>query len=236
MPLIITLSGRKTLDILVSLSSGPNHIRGLQRKIGGSLSTVEERVESLIKEGLVVQIGDSSPSRMLELTDKGKTITAYLMAQERQQDSRKVLSPAANWILVLLYGLGRIKGSTRLEKMLFLLKERFSGIKGQYYSFVPQTYGPYSEQALIDAQILQNQGLVSITDEPFVRFDPGDVVIRKDYDLTDEGRKKAELIFNQVKDDAGFIEIVTELQGHNSASLNVLLKYVHEKWPQYSKN
>jgi DNA-binding HxlR family transcriptional regulator len=229
------LSENKTISIILSLIEEPKHIRGLQRDVHGSLSTVEERVNGLIKEGIVEVVRSGGSSRIIILTNKGKQIASFLKSMEkgRSNQTEKPIPDLSKWLLIVLYSLGRIRGSTRLEKILFLLKDRYPKVGHNFYDFVPKTFGPYTKQALIDAKTLQAMGLIEISEESFESWELGDVYIRKDYSLTEKGRQEAEKLFAEVKDDEEFKKIIDLLQTYNSMPLTLLLKQVHEKWPQY---
>ncbi|MEE9282926.1 MAG: hypothetical protein V3U49_02485 [Nitrososphaerales archaeon] len=232
------MSERKALAILSSLLKEAKHLRRVQREIGGSFSTLQAAVKVLSREELIEPISSNKSGQQLSLTTKGRRIASYLDVVGNAvegKSSKKVPTEASLWILLLLYTLGKIKGSTRLEKLLFLLKERRPNI-GDFYSFIPQTYGPYSRTALEDARVLHEQGLVTITDEPIESWDLGDVVIRKDYLLTKEGGVVVKRKMGDILEDSEFKDLVRDLQTYNTMSLTPLLNYIHQEWPQYCRD
>jgi len=87
-------------------------------------------------------------------------------------------------LLVIKY-LGNVKGRTRLQKTLYLLKEYF-GFEISY-KFMPYYYGPYSGELQNDIDIFANLGLVDIV----VNF-LDDGRFRYEHRLTDRGREIAE--------------------------------------------
>jgi len=87
-------------------------------------------------------------------------------------------------LLVIKY-LGNVKGRTRLQKILYLLKEQF-GFEIAY-KFMPYYYGPYASELQNDIDILARLGLVDVT----VNFlDDGRFYY--EHRLTDQGKKIAE--------------------------------------------
>ena len=82
---------------------------------------------------------------------------------------------------------GKIEGRTRLEKVVYLLKQL--GRVNFTYEFVPYHYGPYSRELVEDLDQLKEIGLV---DEGMNTDDYG--VLRYDYKLTSEGGQLAEEI------------------------------------------
>ena len=103
----------------------------------------------------------------------------------------RLLSKLSNSeLLVLLLAQspeGKIEGRTRLEKVVYLLKQL--GRVNFTYEFVPYHYGPYSRELVEDLDQLEEFGLV---DEVMNTDEYG--VIRYDYLLTNEGAQLVEEI------------------------------------------
>jgi len=230
---------RKALEILRLLEKESLHIRGLHRQIGGSLTTVVQRVDELVKAGLVKQ-KEVGNRKVLQLTSRGKMVLAILRSMGVVPGEKRVekidIAGRAKWILFLLYALGgRIKGSTRLEKLLFLLSKKLRIIEDGIYEFRPYLFGPFSAQILSDAQGLESMGLIEIEDETFEAHDMSDFIyIRKNYKLTLEGAKMARKIYEQLISRSDVRKVLSELRRLNSMPLHELLDYVYKEFPEYA--
>ena len=237
MSAVDALSESKAIEILLALESEPKHVRQLQRELNGSLTTIKSRVDELVKDGIIQEVGADQPSRLVTLTDKGRVWVSLLKEmngnQQPASSGHSKPSRRSQWLLALLYALQQVKGSTRLEKLLFLLKESYPRVGPDFYKFVPETYGPFSADALNDAKDMESEGLLKIEDQPFQRSNGGDVIVRRDYELTEKGRQLAEKAFAESMKDPDFGKAVEELKIYNGEPLTLLLKQVHEKWPQY---
>lgn len=90
-------------------------------------------------------------------------------------------------ILVILYHVNTIKGRTRLQKLLFLLKN-----KNQLdidYNFIPYHYGPYSQDLQLDINLLEAADYIQVDhqeDNLYVHL------------LTDRGIKAVNRILSQM--------------------------------------
>jgi len=234
------LTESKTIDILKSLHDEPNNIRGLYRTVGGSLSTIVQRVRSLKQAGLIKETEGRRPGRFFELTHKGKSIVMVLKWFEPSASSTKLkLDSPKKWILALLYGLGQIKGSTRLEKMLFLLKEEFEIVDEPFYNFTPYLFGPFSPKILEDAKELQQNNLIEVTLEVFESTSyPSElsdaVFIRKNYKLTAAGEEIAKKILQELMKRRGVKEALFKLREFDSMPLSNLLNYVYREFPHFT--
>ena len=232
------LSEKKTIAILLLLAIGPNHLRGINRILGGSLSTISSRMNSLVENGLVKASG-SKPTRVFKLTTKGRGIASFIKTLD-SGTPRVGTSPQPSMsmklILTLVYALGgTIRGSTRMEKLVFILQQKESF--KTTYKFIPQIFGPYSKEIMEDARLLQAAGLLEIDEEPFESWDLSDwVVVRRDYVLTEEGKQVAKEFFSEWNNQGYHNDTILELQRFNSMSLNSLLKFVHEEYPEYNKS
>lgn len=235
------LSRSKAVDILLSLLEGPKHIRLLHREVGGSTSTIESRVRELIRAGLIKEAEGSTPARkILELTDSGRIISMIISrvmgSTSKVRLAGGLLEGPRRWILLLLYVLGEVKGSTRLEKLLFLLKEEFKVVGEDFYHFTPYLFGPFSPEALNDARLLRDAGLIEIKEETFdIPLLSDWIIIRKSYRLTRAGMEVAKRLFEDLKERAELREVFRKLQHYNTQPLNVLLNYIYEKYPEYRK-
>ena len=233
------LSETKAIEILEVLSDKPNNIRGIHKIIGGSLSTIIERVK-LLQEADLIQETEGR-GKFLELTKRGESVIAVCKWIDTPSPvSRKVEileDEPKKWILILLHSLGEIKGSTRLEKLLFLLKEKFKAVGKPFYQFEPYYFGPFSAQILEDVTLLREMGLIEIENEVFEpRSEFTDAIfIRKAYKLTVDGKAEAKEIFEDTvsrKPEIG--KALFRLREYNSMPLSNLLNHIYTEYPQYS--
>jgi len=230
---------RKAVEILRLLEKEPLHVRALHRRVGGSLATVVQKINELVRVGLITQT-DMGNRKVLHLTSKGKMVLEMLRSmsmipEEKQVESVDIMG-RAKWILFLLYALGgKIKGSTRLDKLIFLLSKKFEIIEDVDYEFTPYLFGPFSAQILNDARGLQSMGLIEIEDEAFEAHDMSDFIyIRRNYRLTPKGRKIARKIYEQLTKKSDVRKVLSELRKLNSMPLHELLDYVYREFPEYA--
>ena len=144
--------------------------------------------------------------------------------------------PRAAYALLLL---GACEGKPiihklRLQKLIFLLQKEIiepgllSIIQGSY-DFRPYNYGPFSEEVIDDIEFLKDLGLVEVAEKN------GSEV----YKLTNKGKQLFEKILSTFKNDAQFrkaFEKITELKKRwVKEELEKLLKYVYERYPEYTE-
>ena len=210
------------------------HVTELQREVKGSLSTIEARVEELVEQGLVTaEKMEKWPfRRVLTLTEKGFQMARFL-GRLRNILREELPRGCEKWILALLHALGKIKGSTKLVKLLFLLGKEGKELR-PFYGFNWYKYGPYSNEIIRDARELENLGLIKIEEEIFevTAQDLEDYKIRFSYDLTEVGREIAQSIFEELPEEAK--RAILSLRKYNRAPLHVLLQYVYSKYQTMS--
>ena len=218
------------MEILLALLRGSKHIRELQAEIGGSASTTETRIRELLKEGYIEEKESTSwPFRkMLTLTEQGRRVAEILKQTGYLALSRKISVEEARkkgkWILALLHAMGgAIEGSTRLQKMLFLLKREF-GISELPYNFLPFLHGPFSSEINYDALDLELTGLLSIGRE---------ILEPTLYTLTPEGVKAATEVYSEMPADAK--KALSEVRKFNEMDLQKFINYIYTKYPKESK-
>jgi len=120
-----------------------------------------------------------------------------------------------------------------MQKLLFLLGKEF-GIKKLPYKFSPFLFGPFSDQVLEDVEDLVDSGLVESHREILeVRRPMEDSMVRCNYKLTPEGRKKAMEIFKTLSSEER--EAMLSLRRFNEMELGELLGYVYSKYPRHSR-
>jgi len=231
----------KASEILLTLISGPKHVRELHSLVGGSLSTIEDRIKELIEIGLIAEKQpDAWPYRkILKLTDQGKEIAKllklegdFLGALGREEVMRLIPKSSWKWPLILLYSMGsQVKGSVKLQKLFFLLKKEF-GVLDIPYTFSPYLFGPYSEDITYDIIYLASAGYLRIDQEILGSTMSGDCVIERKYSLTPKGEKLAEEEFRELPEKT--ITALKNLERFNRMELVELLHHVYLKFPEES--
>lgn len=235
---MISIRRSKGLEILLELLKGPKHVRELHSEIGGSFSTIEARIDELVREGLVCyEELDSWPfRRVLKLTERGEELAKLLKlegglfgAAEEKVRELGFSEHRAKWILGLLFALGgKVEGGTRLQKLLFLLKHEF-GVRELPYEFVPYIYGPFSEEVRNDTAELKWRGLIEIE---WKVLDAADGFLERIYKLTTNGQKMAEDFHAALPQTTK--QLLQRLGRFNEMRLVELLRYVYSKYPKES--
>ena len=219
----------KAVEILLALLKGPKHVRELHAEVGGSALTVEMRIQELLKEGC---IGEEKlevwPFRKtLKLTDRGREMAMLLKIETGllvppPKVSAEKAKEKGKWLLALLHAVGGVvEGSTRLQKLFFLLKHEF-GLSELPYNFLPFLYGPFSTDINDDAFDLEIAGLIDVERgmvEPTL------------YSLTPKGKKVAKEIYEKMPDKG----VLFGMRRFNEMRLAELLKHVYAKYPKESK-
>ena len=140
-------------------------------------------------------------------------------------------------LLALVFYLcgGRIKGVTRLNKIVFLLQEEF-GLNG--YSFSASKYGPWSGELADSIDELEKKGLVKIEEfsDPiysFMQENPAKIITASD-SLMGRGRRVFEDI--SAKNKTIGAEMRRRVRSYNSVPITYLLAYVYMKFPSFALN
>jgi uncharacterized protein YwgA len=138
------------------------------------------------------------------------------------------------WILALLQAFGEVRGSTKLEKLLFLLKKKLGEDARPFYHFTPFKFGPFSADVLEDASSLNEAGLVEIREEVLEpKEDIEDWIIRKNYKLSPAGERYAQEIYSELPDKVK--RALMSLGNFNKMTLSELLCYVYTAYPEESR-
>lgn len=160
--------------------------------------------------------------------------------------------------IVLLLGLGdepegtkgRVRGVTRLEKLLFLAKEETdsSDWLDEDPNFEPYNFGPFSRKVYEAVDMLASAGLLvdsarraKDTDDTWEeRFvistdtDAGDPFRTRDFQLTDRGWKYFQALLDEIPPQ--FIEQLATLKSKFGAlPLRQLVRYVYQRYPAYTE-
>lgn len=230
----------KAPEILLALSEGPKHVRELLAEVKGSALTLEDRIQELLKEGLIKEEKmERWPYRkVLKLTEEGEEIAKLLKLEESfisasEKTSRAKISERAKWVLALLHAVGgTVKGSIRLQKLFFLMKREL-GIQELPYNFSPYQFGPFSRDILDDVADLENAGLIEVKKEIFEPTLAGDYLVSRTFSLASKGSKLAEEFYKGMPENVK--KVLSELERFNKMGLTELLKYVYTKYPKESK-
>ncbi len=227
------LSREKAAEILIALLEKPMGVRELHRAVGGvsSLSTIEQRIEDLKEAGLIVE-GRSKTwpqKKQLQLTEHGLRVAMTLKAQFSlsavgRRLNKRELQERGKWILSLLHVMGgKIEGSVRLQKLLFLLQKE-GGVQIPY-QYRPFLHGPYSPDVWGDIYDMESVGWLrtirEASPEPQLVY------------LTEEGKKVAKRVFESLPREIQ--RAVRGLKPFGEVPLPKLLNYVYRKYPEESK-
>jgi DNA-binding HxlR family transcriptional regulator len=218
-------------EILFALVDGPRYMTDLQRAVGGSATTVEERVSELLGEGLIEEEKMSTVPfrRTFNLTGRGAEVAdslrrMYGMLNRELPERRYAI------LIAILNKLGEVRSRTRLEKLVFLLENELDFNFVPSYSFLPNKIGPYSGQLVSDAR---EMGRLNIIEEEEVIHPPlypdGREVVQYVYRITPQAETMARTIYDGLDSDSK--EKIAALKKYNEMPLKVLLDYVHGKWP-----
>jgi hypothetical protein len=165
------------------------------------------------------------------------------IGQERKGEKTIPLTRRTDFLILLFYLLGKIKGITRIMKYLFLL----SAEKGigrylkDYYQFIPHQLGPFDKRVYTDLENLRKEGLIEkiplprislseIEREIFNLFEKEEGVFQ--YQLTEKGREFAKKIIKGI--DKEIIRAIQEVKGkYGRYPLLKLLEEIYLKYPEY---
>jgi len=152
-----------------------------------------------------------------------------------------------------------IEGITRLEKLLFLLKMEKGFLEDaenvDNFHYIPFKMGPWTNEVYDEIDFLESLGLVEKKQDK--KKTPADIAYVNEllenslldkyqkntysnnkgtdlFSLTTKGKEKAIDIWNNLSDfeRENLIEIKRKF---NNMNLNQLLRYVYNKYPEYSK-
>lgn len=140
-------------------------------------------------------------------------------------------------LLALVFYLSgsRIRGLTRLHKIVFLLQEEF-GLEG--YEFTPSKYGPWSRGLGEDVERLTKEGLIKVEEfkdlvYSFMQENPAKLLVASD-NLLDLGREVFQKIYAENRLLA--LEMRRRVMSYSKAPITYLLAYVYKKYPSYASN
>ena len=220
----------RAIDILLALYEKSMGVRELINKVGGSATTVEQRLRELKKARLIEEnVSKGFPFRReLRLTEKGKEVAKKLKILRSLFVDELPLKRMI-WPLLTLYVVGEIRGKTKLQKLVFLLDKELNIIRDHGYNFVRYRYGPFSKELIEDVEMLILIGLVK-TEEEVKEFNSEEVTIVV-YKLTDRGKNIARKAYNELTDEEK--RRINKLKEFNAKSARSLTVYVHRRYPEY---
>lgn len=152
-----------------------------------------------------------------------------------------------------------VEGITRLEKLIFLLKEEKGFLKDKpdedSFTFIPFKMGPWSSEVYDEVDFLESLGLinkdsnekqspadVAHNDELFDgmildKYQKGSLVFSDEktevFKLTEKGKKKAKEIWDRLPKEEQE-KIIAVKKKFNTMNLKQFLRYVYRKYPEYT--
>lgn len=230
------LRKKKAAEILLVLLKGQKGVREIQEAVGGSFTTVTQRIREFRKAHLIreeyltgTEFGEIPRNKLLlGLTEDGRKLTqslvesGFLRIPLLRKDRDK-------WIILILGLLHGIKGKTRFMKLLFLWRFDLGHRTGNFFKFKPYNFGPYSEDVEQDLKELQDDNLVHQESVPYNEGDHGED--RFEYSLTPEGDKISQELLKDLSSDER--ETLEKLKTFDEMSLDQLLEYVYRKYPRF---
>jgi len=193
--------------------------------------------------------------------DLERKITARHLAEIKKRKAQveatdtMSLKKRLDFVLLFLFVKGRrnqigegIRGITRFIKLLFLLEKEtsFATLVKPYYEFVPYKIGPFEPCVYQDLFLLEMAKLVHKQTYTYAyKSDECDSAIDEGfkfnnvatlYTLTEDGMRFARALAKWCdKKDRTILEKMRILKTYyGQASLKALLKYIYEKYPEYT--
>jgi uncharacterized protein YwgA len=115
-------------------------------------------------------------------------------------------------LLVMLRKIGTVRGRTRFQKMIFLLKEKENIDLG--YNFIPYYYGPYAQDLQLELDMLEAAGFIQ------VKHQDGNLYV---HSLTEQGKDIANEIANNMEK-GDLLKLEKSLRKYKSKSTVSLIK------------
>ncbi len=226
--------------------TGAKGIREIQRMVGGSYTTIYQRIGEFLDGGLVEDesIADrdlhgvaSSDARLIRLKGRGKELAQSIVSSGFARPLY-LTRLRERWIIASLHACGEIQGTTRLMKLLFLLKNESKFNKKElagFYTFRPGRYGPFSRGIEQDLEELRHRNFIKLQTKeiPLDEFSEESRslhVYRMAPARTDILQEALE---NLPKD---VLQRLTFLNYFNKMRLTDLLRYVYTRYPKYIRS
>lgn len=127
-----------------------------------------------------------------------------------------------------------IRGRTRLQKMLFLLQQKYKKCNFQY-DFYPHDYGPYSSTLQSDIDDLVIDDYLNEIEFPLASGKVG-----YNYSITAKGKSLVQIALKHQKTKALQLDKIyascEEIKQYvNDTNLDELLNNIYTKYPEYAK-
>lgn len=234
--LISSLGKSKASEILLALLEQKSmSFTELMKITEGNPRTLSDRIKELSEYNIISAQKDTAfPFKeTIKLTEEGIELAKRIKIA--YANSEGVISKRAEILLYMIGELGNeIKGTTKMEKLPFLLEKEF-GVTLAYH-YIPMEYGPYSIELLDEINLLQLKDYITIKEElvPVTENNETKEVERRVYCLTEKGKEKSQKISQQISEE---IKIsIQNIKRYNDMTLRELLNYVHTSYPEYKKN
>ena len=194
--------------------------------------TVENVLDELEKLGHVkLSKMERFPfKRTANLTEGGRKFASELFAIDESE-----IGLSEKLLLIIFYAVGgEIKGTTKLEKLPFLLERDFGVKLGDIIQYFPYLYGPYSIDVMQSINVLVYHRLVDIDEKVYISEVEGDRErIYRIHTLTPKGEDLAKSLFQRLPSELK--ERLVKLRVHAKKTTSELLKYVYTKYPKFKK-
>lgn len=195
--------------------------------------TVHRAIRELEERGLVESSRRSErfPFRIIvKLTEEGKKV-----AKELSLEKRSKLGLGERLLLTIIWAVGgEVKGTTKLEKLPFLLEREYGVPLKDFYKYFAYLHGPYSPEVIKASIILAYYNFINIREEVYPSKVEGEKeLILRVYELTEEGKDFAKELFENLPDDVKAKMI--NLKRFAQMTTKELLNYVYTKYPEFKK-
>jgi predicted transcriptional regulator len=212
--------------------SGCVSIQAIAEKLSIRWETAEKLVYDLAENGYVNYTKTKNfPFKfVVSLTTKGRKF-----AYEQSSPDYENLSLGELLLLLIIHISGeRITGTTKLEKLPFLLEHDLNVRLDDVFHYFPHFYGPYSRDIIKSINTLAYRGFVDVTERVYQSETDGDKErIAREYRLTNKGVDFAETLFRRLPDE--FQKRIVRLRPFAAKTTKELLKYVYSKYPEMKK-
>jgi Mn-dependent DtxR family transcriptional regulator len=194
--------------------------------------TVAKLLEELSREGYVTLIKNKKfPFQItVSLTERGRNFVFELFAIDKGE-----LNPYEKLLLLIIFATGgEIKGTTKLEKLPFLLEHDLNVQLNNIFNYFPYFYGPYSTKIIENVSSLHSKGFIDIEEKVYRLETKGDrEVVSRIYTLTLKGEELAKRMFQKLPEELK--KRLVELRRYTQKTTKELLDYVYTKYPYFKK-
>lgn len=140
--------------------------------------------------------------------------------------------------LALMYACEQepIEGRTRLQKMVFLMQQRFKEqgkdpLLSDDFEFIPYDYGPFSKDLYAELDSMSEKSMIKDSVEEI-----GNDNVKYDYSIQNQG---IEFVENQLGQEEAetILQMAEEIkEEYNDVMLSDLIEDVYAEYPEYAKN